>query len=149
MSRYPIGHFVKTVGNVGEKEAETDVILLEHDVPHDPFSEAVIACLPPASWTADSDPDSKLAHRKDLRHLCICSVDPPGCTDIDDALHLITLPNGNFEVGVHIADVTHFVKENTAIDKEAQLRSSTVYLVNRRIDMLPKLLGESILFIIP
>lgn len=58
-----------------------------------------------------------------MRHLPVCSVDPPGCKDIDDALHVRELPSGNFELGVHIADVTHFLKPETAMDLEASLRS--------------------------
>lgn len=61
--------------------------------------------------------------REDLRHLPICSVDPPGCKDIDDALHIRELPNGNLELGVHIADVTHFLHPGTAMDAEAASRS--------------------------
>jgi hypothetical protein len=74
--------------------------------------------------------------RVDLRHLDICSVDPPRCTDIDDALHCKHLDNGNFEVGVHIADVSHFIRPGTAIDQEAANRGTTVYLTDRRIDMV-------------
>ncbi|KAG0422372.1 hypothetical protein HPB47_001796, partial [Ixodes persulcatus] len=83
-------------------------------------------------------------NREDLRHLCICSVDPPGCTDIDDALHCRELPNGNYEVGVHIADVSHFVRPGTALDKEAANRGTTVYLVDQRIDMVPELLSANL-----
>lgn len=78
-----------------------------------------------------------MAQRVDLRHLDICSVDPPGCTDIDDALHCRSLENGNLEVGVHIADVSHFIRPGTAIDQEAASRATTVYLVDKRIDMVP------------
>ena len=60
--------------------------------------------------------------REDLRHLPICSVDPPGCKDIDDALHVQELPNGNIELGVHIADVTNFLLPATAMDDEASIR---------------------------
>ena len=60
--------------------------------------------------------------REDLRELPICSVDPPGCKDIDDALHLRQLPNGNTELGVHIADVTHFLLPDTPMDQEASVR---------------------------
>ena len=60
--------------------------------------------------------------REDLRHLPICSVDPPGCKDIDDALHVQDLPNGNIELGVHIADVTNFLLPVTAMDDEASIR---------------------------
>ena len=76
----------------------------------------------------------------DLRHLPILSIDPPGCKDIDDALHCIELDNGNWQVGVHIADVTHYVEAGTAIDLEAADRSTSTYLVNKRLDMLPSLL---------
>lgn len=64
--------------------------------------------------------------REDLRHLPICSVDPPGCKDIDDALHVRELPNGNLELGVHIADVTNFLLPVTAMDDEASIRWSAV-----------------------
>ena len=79
-----------------------------------------------------------------MRHLPILSIDPPGCTDIDDALHCIALPNGNLQVGVHIADVTHFVQAGTAIDLEAANRSTSTYLVNKRLDMLPALLSTDL-----
>lgn len=79
-----------------------------------------------------------------MRKLTICSVDPPGCTDIDDALHSRVLPNGNFEVGVHIADVSHFIRPGTALDKEAASRATTVYLVDKRIDMVPELLSSNL-----
>lgn len=67
-------------------------------------------------------------HREDLRHLPICSVDPPGCKDIDDALHIRELPSGNLELGVHIADVTHFLHPGTAMDAEAASRSAQLIL---------------------
>ena len=82
--------------------------------------------------------------REDLRHLPICSVDPPGCQDIDDALHARLLGPDQVECGIHIADVTHFVKPNSELDLEAQQRCTTVYLVDRRTDMLPKLLTENL-----
>ena len=74
----------------------------------------------------------------------ICSIDPPGCQDIDDALHAKRLPNGNIEAGVHIADVSFFVRPDTPMDAEAASRGTTVYLVDRRIDMLPHLLGTNL-----
>ena len=86
----------------------------------------------------------KIDKRLDLRILNVVSIDPPGCRDIDDALHCYKLPNGNYNVGVHIADVSHFVRPDTAIDKEASHRCTTVYLVDRRTDMLPKLLTEDL-----
>lgn len=140
-SRYPMGHYVKTLGEAGDKMTETEAILLEHDVGHEAFTPQVLSCLPTADWDLT---DADLAEREDLRHLCICSVDPPGCTDIDDALHARVLESGNIEVGVHIADVTHFVPAGTPLDREAAARATTVYLVDRRIDMLPGLLGTDL-----
>lgn len=71
------------------------VILLEHEIPHENFSGKVLACLPPENWTIT--PENSLG-RKDLRHLPVLSIDPPGCKDIDDALHARPLDNGNLEV---------------------------------------------------
>ncbi|XP_076634514.1 exosome complex exonuclease RRP44-like protein Dis3 [Colletes latitarsis] len=140
-SRYPLGHFVRALGEIGDKATENEVILLEHDVPHSRFSDAVLSSLPKMPWSIT---ETDLAGREDFRHLDICSVDPPGCTDIDDALHCKDLPNGNLEVGVHIADVTHFIRPGTALDKEAALRATTVYLVDTRIHMLPELLSSNL-----
>jgi exosome complex exonuclease DIS3/RRP44 len=136
-SRYPLGHYVKTIGESGNKDVETEVLLHEHNIPCDPFPAKVLACLPPEDYKIDID---NSPGREDLRHLPVLSIDPPGCKDIDDALHCVVLPNGNYQVGVHIADVTHYVKAGTAIDLEAANRSTSTYLVNKRLDMLPGLL---------
>ncbi|KFK29281.1 hypothetical protein AALP_AA7G113000 [Arabis alpina] len=118
-------------------ETETEVVLIENDVDYSPFSSQVLSCLPPLPWSVSSE-DVSTPVRKQLRHLLVFSVDPPGCKDIDDALHCTSLPNGNFEVGVHIADVTNFVHPGTPLDDEASKRGTSVYLVDRRFDMLPK-----------
>ena len=160
-SRYPVGHFVRALGKIGDKATENEVLLLEHDIPHSTFSEAVMDCLPDVTpekpWVITAKDKGE---RVDCRHLDICSVDPPvghpirkcqslsiffqGCTDIDDALHARPLPSGNYEVGVHIADVGHFIRPGTPIDLEAANRSTTVYLTDRRIDMVPGLLSSDL-----
>uniref|UniRef100_A0A1A8PEA2 Exosome complex exonuclease RRP44 n=1 Tax=Nothobranchius pienaari TaxID=704102 RepID=A0A1A8PEA2_9TELE len=140
-SRYPNGHFVRSLGGAGEKETEQEVLLLEHDVPHQAFSQAVLSFLPKMPWAITPE---DMVKREDLRHLTVCSVDPPGCTDIDDALHCRELENGNFEVGVHIADVSHFIRPGNALDKEAANRGTTVYLCGKRIDMVPELLSSNL-----
>ena len=138
-SHYPKGHVVQVVGDEGDKAAEEKMVLLEHDIRYEPFNADVLACLPKMPWEPNPEP-----FRKDITHLNICSVDPEGCTDIDDALHCIKHPDGTYEVGVHIADVTHFVRPSTAMDQEASLRSTSVYLCGRRIDMLPDLLSSNL-----
>ncbi|KAF2631914.1 RNB-domain-containing protein [Macroventuria anomochaeta] len=146
-SRYPVGHFVRSLGELESKGAETEALLLEWDVQYKPFPKTVLDCLPAEGhdWKVPvSTDDPGWKGRRDLRDLIVCSIDPPGCVDIDDALHARKLPNGNYEVGVHIADVSHFVKPNNAMDKEASQRGTTVYLVDKRIDMLPMLLGTDL-----
>ncbi|KAI0160926.1 RNB-domain-containing protein [Hypoxylon sp. FL1284] len=146
-SRHPVGHFVRSLGELETKAAETEALLLEYDVQYRPFPKTVLDCLPKEGhdWIVPpSTDDPGWKDREDLRGLLICSIDPPGCQDIDDALHARPLPNGNFEVGVHIADVSHFVKPQNAMDLEASVRGTTVYLVDKRIDMLPMLLGTDL-----
>ncbi|XP_074531123.1 exosome complex exonuclease RRP44 [Halichoeres trimaculatus] len=140
-SRYPNGHFVRSLGSAGDKDTEQEVLLLEHDVPHQAFSQAVLSFLPKMPWGITPE---DMVRREDLRHLTVCSVDPPGCTDIDDALHCRELDNGNLEVGVHIADVSHFIRPGNALDKEAANRGTTVYLCGKRIDMVPELLSSNL-----
>lgn len=134
-SEYPLGHYVKTLGVTGTKDTETQVLLQEFRIPCEPFPAKVLACLPPPDYKIELEPG-----RADLRHIPVLSIDPPGCKDIDDALHCTELPNGNWQVGVHIADVTHYVEAGSAIDLEAANRSTSTYLVNKRLDMLPSLL---------
>ncbi|XP_018332640.1 exosome complex exonuclease RRP44 [Agrilus planipennis] len=140
-SRYPAGHFVRALGKIGDQATENEVVLLEHDVPHSKFSEEVLSCLPKLPWIITEE---DVAKRTDLRHLDICSVDPPGCTDIDDALHCREIEGGMLEVGVHIADVSHFIRPGSALDVEAASRATTVYLVDKRIDMVPALLSSNL-----
>ncbi|KAF5369035.1 hypothetical protein D9758_002962 [Tetrapyrgos nigripes] len=149
-SRYPEGHFVRTLGQVESKEAEQESLLLEFEVPYRPFGKAILDCLPLEGdqWVVPPKGVGDLSNvwrdREDLRDLIVCSIDPPGCQDIDDALHARLLPNGNIEAGVHIADVSHFVLPDNPMDSEAAARGTTVYLVDNRIDMLPSLLGTNL-----
>ncbi|KAG6387681.1 hypothetical protein SASPL_152873 [Salvia splendens] len=143
LSRYPSGHYVRTIGNIGDRDTESEVVLIENDIDARPFSTQVLACLPPLPWSVSAE-DIANPIRQDMRHIRVFSVDPPGCRDIDDALHCTLLPSGHFEVGVHIADVTNFLHSGTPLDDEASQRGTSVYLVERRIDMLPKPLTEDI-----
>ncbi|KAG8212995.1 hypothetical protein J3R82DRAFT_11381 [Butyriboletus roseoflavus] len=144
-SRYPEGHLVRALGKAEDKETEQESLLLEFEVPYRPFGKAILDCLPSEGdqWVVPPKvtTDPVWRDRMDLRDLDICSIDPPGCQDIDDALHARRLPNGHIEAGVHIADVSHFVQADTPMDSEAASRGTTVYLVDKRIDMLPALLG--------
>eukprot|EP01084_Bolivina_argentea_P173179 299961_1 len=151
-SKYPSGHYTETIGIIGDLETETQVLLLEHDIPYSPWSDSVLSCLPKPSET-DGNGNVNISKLRDInirRNLIteggynIFSVDPPGCVDIDDALHYKQLINGNIEIGVHIADVAYYIKSNCALDIEASKRGTSVYLVDRRIDMLPSLLSTDL-----
>lgn len=106
-----MGHFVKTLGSSGDRETETEVLLLEHDVPYQEFSQRVLQDLPVEGdqWVV-LDKHLTQENRRDFRDLDVCSIDPPGCTDIDDALHARILPNGNWEIGVRKFLTWWFVK---------------------------------------
>jgi DIS3-like exonuclease 1 len=143
-SNYPSGHCVEILGPIGDLETEITCLLKENQIELDPFSAAAQACLPLEGhdWKIPSD---EISQRRDLRSTRrIFSVDPDGCQDIDDTFHAHLLPNGDVEVGVHIADVTFFLPHDSALDKEAQKRATTFYLVDRRFDMLPSVLSSDL-----
>uniref|UniRef100_A0A7S4N145 Ribosomal RNA-processing protein 44 n=1 Tax=Guillardia theta TaxID=55529 RepID=A0A7S4N145_GUITH len=141
-SKFPSGHYVRTIGDIGDIQCESEVILIEHDVCIREFAPAVFKLLPPVGPNGEWEvPEEEIRKRVDLREgYRVCSIDPPGCKDIDDALHVKPLGKGRVEMGVHIADVTHFVAPNNPLDEEARFRGTSVYLVQKRIDMLPSLL---------
>ncbi|KAM9323650.1 DIS3-like exonuclease 2 [Pholidichthys leucotaenia] len=136
------GQLSKTLGQAGEIEPETEGILMEHEVDFSEFSHDVLDCLPKnLPWTI---PPKEMKKRRDLRKECIFTIDPATARDLDDALSCKQLPDGNFEVGVHIADVTYFVEEGSALDVIASERATSVYLVQKVIPMLPRLLCEEL-----
>ncbi|KAM4744521.1 DIS3-like exonuclease 1 [Anableps anableps] len=146
-SLYPNGHSVRVLGRAGELETEVQTILMENCIHVPPFSEAQLREMPANSpekpWTVDP---AEAAARRDLResHL-VFSIDPRGCEDVDDTLSARSLAGGKLlELGVHIADVTHFVSEGSLTDLEARSRATTYYLADRRYDMLPAILSADL-----
>ncbi|XP_028987946.1 DIS3-like exonuclease 2 [Betta splendens] len=141
-SNFAEGRLAKTLGQAGEIEPETEGILTEYDVDCSEFSDEVLDCLPKdLPWNI---PHEEMEKRKDLRKECIFTIDPATARDLDDALSCKRLPDGNFEVGVHIADVSYFVEEGNALDAIASRRATSVYLVQKVIPMLPRLLCEEL-----
>lgn len=141
--RHPQVISVRTLGKFGDIEVETGAILAEYEVPDAEVSPAAAACLPTLPW---SIPDAEFAERRDLRDRCIYTVDPLSARDLDDAVSCWPAPDGsgNLCVGVHIADVSYFVRPDTELDKEAATRSTSTYLVQRVIPMLPRTLCEDL-----
>ncbi|XP_067898392.1 DIS3-like exonuclease 2 [Heterodontus francisci] len=141
-SRFADGYLTRSLGQAGEIEPETEGILIEYDVDFSDFADEVLECLPKSlPWTI---PKGELQKRKDLRKECIFTIDPATARDLDDALSCCKLSDGNLEVGVHIADVSYFVHEGTALDVIASKRATSVYLVQKVIPMLPRLLCEEL-----
>ena len=130
----PVGHVVDVLGEPGANETEMHAILAEYDLPYR-FSDEVEKA---ADSISDKITDEDLKGRKDFRKTLTFTIDPADAKDFDDALSFEPLKNGNYQVGVHIADVSYYVKPGTAVDKEARERGTSVYLVDRTVPMLPE-----------
>lgn len=136
----PSGEVIDILGKSGENTAEIHAILAEYGLPYK-YPSAVEKA---ADKIDAGITDEVIANRIDMRDVLTFTIDPVDAKDFDDALSFRTLPNGNYEVGVHIADVTHYVHPDTIIDKEAQKRATSVYLVDRVVPMLPEHLCNGI-----
>lgn len=139
--RFPFGRVERELGPVGNILIESEAILLNNHVDASPFAESVLRCLPRTPWQI---PDDEYARRRDCRAWRIFTIDPKTAKDLDDAVSVRALDGGEYEVGVHIADVSHFVRQNTPLDSVAAERCTTVYLVQKAIPMLPSLLCEQL-----
>lgn len=137
-NKSPVGKVVRVLGKAGENEAEIHSIMAEFDLPFT-FPEEVLA---EAEKISETIPQEEIDKRRDFRGITTFTIDPEDAKDFDDALSVRSLDNGNFEVGVHIADVTHYVKEETILEKEAYRRATSVYLVDRTVPMLPEKLSN-------
>ncbi|ORX90875.1 RNB-domain-containing protein [Basidiobolus meristosporus CBS 931.73] len=140
-SMHPFGKVVRKIGSIGNLAAETEALLADNNVRTEDFGPKVKECLPKLPW---SIPKSEFKVRRDLRRERVFTIDPASAKDLDDAVSCRRLPDGNLEIGVHIADVTYFVKPGTALDREARLRATTVYLVEKAIPMLPHILCQEL-----
>jgi ribonuclease R len=139
-AKNPIGEIIDVLGDVGNNNTEMHAILAEFGLPYkypetvEQAAEKIDAGITPA----------ELKSRIDMRDVCTFTIDPRDAKDFDDALSIQKLENGLWEVGVHIADVTHYVTEKSIIEKEAYKRATSVYLVDRTIPMLPEHLSNGI-----
>ncbi len=136
----PEGEIVKVLGAPGEHETEIHSILAEYGLPYS-FPEDVEN---EAEKIDRSINDSEVAKRRDMRNICTFTIDPKDAKDFDDALSIQKLDNGNYEIGVHIADVSHYVRPGTLLDDEAYDRATSVYLVDRVVPMLPEVLSNDV-----
>ncbi len=135
----PFGKVVKVLGKPGEHNTEIHAILAQYGLPYD-FPEEVEEY---ANTLDTSIQDSEIKKRRDMRDILTFTIDPKDAKDFDDALSFQVLDNGNYEIGIHIADVSHYVKPGTILDDEAYERATSVYLVDRVVPMLPEVLSNN------
>jgi len=136
----PIGEITKVLGNAGENNTEMNALLVEYGFPLAFPQEAEEE----AEQIKEEITPSEIKKRKDYRGVTTFTIDPVDAKDFDDALSIQFLPNGNYEIGIHIADVSHYVKEGSALEEEAYFRATSVYLVDRVIPMLPEKLSNKV-----
>lgn len=139
-NKKPEGKIVEVLGNKNKRGIEIDYIVREHGLPLE-FQQKV---LDNANHVAVPIPEEEYERRRDLRDKTIFTMDGADAKDLDDAIQVEMLDNGNYLLGVHIADVTHYVKEKSELDKEALKRATSVYLVDKVIPMLPKQLSNGV-----
>jgi ribonuclease R len=139
-AKNPIGVVKHVLGNQGENNTEMNAILAQYGFPLE-FPTQVEK---EANAIPEEIPEAEIAKRKDFRNVLTFTIDPADAKDFDDAISYQKLPNGNYEIGVHIADVSHYVIQGTDLDKEAYSRATSVYLVDRVIPMLPERLSNGV-----
>jgi len=135
----PYGKILKVLGRPGEHNTEIHSILAEYGLPYE-FPDEVEAF---ANQIDTSINAAEIKKRRDMRDVLTFTIDPKDAKDFDDALSFQVLKNGNYEIGIHIADVSHYVRENTVLDDEAYERATSVYLVDRVVPMLPEVLSNN------
>lgn len=140
-AKSPKGEVVRVIGRAGEHNAEMLGIIYESGFEVE-FSPAVEK--EAEAWEERYKKEDKLKDRKDFSKTTTFTIDPADAKDFDDALSIKTLENGDYEIGIHIADVSHFVVEKTELDKEARKRGTSIYLVDRTIPMLPEILSNDL-----
>ena len=139
-NRKPEGKIIEVIGNKYQRGIEIESIIREHGLPLD-FQQKI---LDEANYVAVPIPEEEYERRRDLRDKNIFTMDGADAKDLDDAICVELLDNGNYKLGVHIADVTHYVREKSNLDKEALKRATSVYLVDKVIPMLPKQLSNGV-----
>ena len=139
-SKNPFGKITKVLGKPGDHDTEIHSILIEYGLPYK-FPEEVEEY---ASKIPIEITEEEIGKRRDMRKDLTFTIDPKDAKDFDDALSFKILENGNYEIGIHIADVSHYLKENTILEDEAYQRATSVYLVDRVVPMLPEILSNNV-----
>lgn len=147
-SLHPFGTLVEQLGEMGDLRVETDALLRDNNFGSDDFSDAVLKSIGYEDWSVANDADT-LGNRRDFREETIFTIDPEETKALDDAFHVKKLADGKVEIGVHVADIAHFVKGNSLVDREAKKRGTAVYLVDRVMNMLPPRVSNELCSLLP
>ena len=148
-SLHPFGTLVEQLGEMGDLKVETDALLRDNNFGPDDFQEAVLKNVGFDEWSVANESEEALAARRDFREETTFTIDPNGSQELDDAIHVKGLGDGQVEIGIHVADVAHFIKANSLVDREAKKRGTGVYLMDRAVNMLPPRLSTDICSLSP
>ncbi|KAB5531300.1 hypothetical protein GE09DRAFT_381852 [Coniochaeta sp. 2T2.1] len=148
-SLHPFGTLVEQLGRMGDLKIETDALLRDNNFASDEFSDAVLRNVGLQDWSVAKEDEGVVSSRRDFRNEKVFTFDLDGSVELGNAVHVKTKPDGKIEIGVHVPDVTYFVKPNSLVDREAKKRGTAVHLINRFCAMLPQKLSTEICSLTP
>ncbi|KFH47604.1 Virulence protein-like protein [Hapsidospora chrysogenum ATCC 11550] len=148
-SLHPFGTLVEILGRMGDLKVETDALLRDNNFSSDEFSDAVLRSVGLQDWSLAKEDEASLAARRDFREESSFTIDYNGSAELGPAIHVKTRPDGKIDVGIHVPDVTHFVKPNSLVDREAKKRGTSVQLINRFCALLPPKLAQEVCSLTP
>ncbi|KAI1635745.1 hypothetical protein F4809DRAFT_429726 [Biscogniauxia mediterranea] len=148
-SLHPFGTLVEQLGRMGDLKVETDALLRDNNFSSDEFSEAVLRSVGLQDWSIAKEDEAAISARRDFREEKTFTLDLAGTEELGDAVHVKTEPDGKIEIGIHVPDITHFVKPNSLVDREAKKRGTAVHLVNRTCALLPPKISSEVCTLTP
>ncbi|KAI5867189.1 RNB-domain-containing protein [Durotheca rogersii] len=148
-SLHPFGTLVEQLGKMGDLKVETDALLRDNNFSSDEFSEAVLRSVGLQDWSIEKEDEASIGSRRDFRDEKTFTLDLAGTGELGNAVHIKTESDGKIEIGIHVPDVTHFVKPNSLVDREAKKRGTAVHLVNRTCALLPPRIASELCTLTP
>ncbi|KAI0157388.1 hypothetical protein GGR57DRAFT_461746 [Xylariaceae sp. FL1272] len=148
-SLHPFGTLVEQLGKMGDLRVETDALLRDNNFASDEFSDAVLRSIGLQDWSLEKEDAEAIGARRDFRQEKAFTLDLAGTGELGNAVHVKPEADGKIEIGIHVPDVTHFVKPNSLVDREAKKRGTAVHLVNRTCALLPPKMASELCTLTP
>ncbi|CEJ80867.1 Putative Cell wall biogenesis protein phosphatase [[Torrubiella] hemipterigena] len=148
-SLHPFGTLVEQLGRMGDLKVETDALLRDNNFSSDEFSDAVLRSVGLQEWSLAKEEEGSIDARRDYREEKIFTIDFNGGAELGNAIHFTPRSDGKIDIGIHVPDVTHFVKPNSLVDREAKKRGTSVQLVDRFCALLPPKLSDEVCSLVP